>query len=570
MADVTLTFAAKDAGFAAAMQRMQSRLAGFNSSMGGMAQMSAKVRGSFGNLTRSVVGLAAAYVGVSQAINAFNKALGMADRLDDLSKITGASAGDLAVLERAFDNTGVGGDRMLPMLSKMTKFVDDLGKGNKEAVATGNMLGVSFDQLNRLAPIARFNALMRAIMGVTSENQQNSAAMDVFGTRAGLVATLLAKDFNGALGEARKQLGSLPEILNESGSSMGELNDKIRNSVLNKPTEFTVGFLAGIQGANDFAEALTNIDAAGFGKRIGQMFAGIAKDPGSGFVLFGEMLLLGVMKAGNALANASIFAADVYKKALSNPSTFKGLMDALLAGFQMIFNFAASMTQTIVKTFVQGLAGIASLIPGIGPALARSIAEPIASIEKLQEETAKQGEALRARMSAGMGSTAADILATAKTMPRSDVDFLGEDKQEDEVKNLAARLSQLGSPMSKSDQFFEQINKIYHEEVENIHALTTERDEQLRRLETLRAQYRDAAAMGINKFGEPSAMYAPPPVQQVSPTSASSSQSATNAIVEAVSNNAQNMAKVATETTLQQVATLLEALNTKLPQPVLA
>lgn len=569
MADVTTTFGAKDVGVAATIQRLNQKLAGFQASMTSVSVSSQKLTSSFSRMGRSVVGLAAAYIGVSQAINAFNKALGTADRLDDLSTITGESAGNLSVLERAFVNTGVGGDRMLPMLGKMTQFVNDLGKGTPKATSAASMLGVSFDQLQRLAPIERFKLLVRAIGNLSDENARGTGAMEVFGVRAGLVASLLANDFDGAMTKAREQLGSLPEILDENGKRLGELNDLLRNSIFTKPEEFTQGFLAGITASNDFAEALSKIDAAGFGQKIGRMFAGIAQDPGSGFVLFGEMLLLGVMKAGNALANASIFAAEVYKKALSNPTTFKGLTDGLIAGFQMIFNFAASMVQTIVKTFVQGLAGIASMIPGIGPALARSIAEPIASIEKLQEETSKQGEALRKRMSSSMGSTASDILATAKTIPRSDVDFLGAGQQSDEVKNLADRLYQLGQPESKADQFFKKINQIYQDEVEAIYAATKDRSEQLRRLEILRAQYSEAAIGGIKRFGEPSANLAPPQaqMQQNSMPQATREEMARQSSSSSLPTTAQE--EVASEPTLRRAVDLLAELNTKLPQPVL-
>jgi hypothetical protein len=122
--------------------------------------------------------------------------------------------------------------------------------------------------------------------------------------------------------------------------------------------------------------------------------------------------------------------------------------------------------------------------------------------------------------------------------------------------------------MSKSDQFFEQINKIYRDEVEKIHAMTKDRAEQLRRLETLRAQYREAATGIIGRYGEPSAMYAPPPTQQAR-DAAMSQPARQDAINSASGKSAGAMDEVASETTLQKVAKFLEELNTKLPQPVL-
>jgi hypothetical protein len=88
MADVTSTFAAKDIGFTSTVNRMQKSLAGFQSNLGGFAT--------------KLAGLAAAFVGVQQSVAAFNSALAMGGRLDDLSKTTGASAGELLLLEKAF------------------------------------------------------------------------------------------------------------------------------------------------------------------------------------------------------------------------------------------------------------------------------------------------------------------------------------------------------------------------------------------------------------------------------------------------------------------------------------
>jgi hypothetical protein len=568
MADVTLTFAAKDVGFAAAMQRMQSRLTGFNRSMSGVAKVSAKVRGNFGNLTRSVVGLAAAYVGVSQAINAFSKALSLGGQLDDLSKLTGATAGEMLLLQKAFQLGGSSADAVAPTISRLSRFLGEAQLGGKAQIETLQRLGLTYRDLARLSPTEQLRLLAQRLMAIQDPTLRTKAAMDIFG-RSGATLIPLFKDFSGELDKASGYLGSMPEIMDRSATKMADLGDSVA-AIGEKLTQFTAGFLDGASGVNEFADAIANFDAAAAGVQFGKVFAGIAKDPGSGFVLFGEILLLAVTKAGNALANSMIFAADVYRAALSDPKTFKGLMDGLLAGFQMIFNFAASMTQTIVKTFAQGLAGIASLIPAIGPALARSIAEPIASIEKLQEETAKQGEALRARMSASMGSTASDILERAKTMPRSDVDFLGAGKQADEVKALAARLNQLGAPQAQAPgkagaaaaqqvptKTVAELNQIYNEQLKKLRDANLSTDEFGKKLKELNVQMNQALRY-----------YAAPPVQQTQ-DAMMGRPDRDEAVNSASGKSANAMEEVASETTLQKVASLMESLNTKLPQPVL-
>jgi hypothetical protein len=529
--------------------------------------MSAKVRGSFAGLTRSVVGMAAAYVGVTQAIAAFNKALGTADRLDDLSVITGETAGNLAVLERAFQNTGVGGDRMLPMLSRMTQFVKDLEKGTPRATSAATMLGVSFDQLQRLAPIERFKLLVRAIGNLTTENEKNNAATEVFGTRAGILASLLANDLDGALSTARGQLGSMVEILNESGKTLGDLNDTLKNSVFNKPSEFTIGFLAGIQGANDFAEALSNIDAAGFGRRMGQLFSGMAQEPGQAFVAVGERLLEYVLRAGNALINATAFAGEVYKRALLDPEVFTRMKSGFMAVMGSWANWFNRLLASTIKTVL--LEPLSQLPAVLGGSAFKTM---LTGLEKVQQQLDADAASFGRALTDSLAGGAERTLEIARQMNagRQDVDVLGAARQKQEADAAFSRLSQLGAPQasSESDKFFAQINQIYRDEVEKIHAMTKDRAEQLRRLEVIRAQYRDAAAMGIKEFGEPSAMYAPPPVQQAQ--DAAMSQPARQAAIESARTaSATPTDPVATETTLQKVANFLEELNTKLPQPVL-
>ena len=99
-------------------------------------KMSGAVGAQFGALVGKVAAIGAAFVGVNQAANAFREALNMGGRLADLSKTTGETAGNLSILERAFENAGVGADRVGPMFAKMSGFMDELGKGSDKATAT--------------------------------------------------------------------------------------------------------------------------------------------------------------------------------------------------------------------------------------------------------------------------------------------------------------------------------------------------------------------------------------------------------------------------------------------------
>lgn len=566
MADVTLTFAAKDAGFAAAMQRMQGRLSRFTRSMGALSAVAVKVRASFSGLTGRIIGLTAAYVGVTQAIAAFNKALGTADRLDDLSVITGESAGNLAILERAFVNTGVGGDRMLPMLARMTQFVKDLAQGSPRAVDAANLLGITFADLEKLTPVERLELFLRAIGRLKSENDQAAASTEVFGSRAGITASLLA-DLDNALAKARKQLGSLPDILNKMGRSLGDLNDTLKNSVFNKPSEFTIGFLAGVKGANDFAEALESIDAAGFGQRMGQLFSGMAQEPGQAFVAVGERLLEYVLRAGNALINASAFAGEVYKRALLDPEVFTRMKSGFMAVMGSWANWFNRLLASTIKTVL--LEPLSQLPAVLGGSAFKTM---LTGLEKVQQQLDADAASFGKALTDSLAGSTERTLEIARQMNagRQDVDVLGAARQKQEADAAFSRLSQLGAPQSTSAaqaaaaaqqapvKSAAEIQQIYNEQAQKLREANLGAAEFAEKLKQLNAQMYQA--MRQNAVA--------PPVQQAN-DGAMSQPAREEAINNVSGKSASAMNEVASETTLQKVANFLEQLNTKLPQPVL-
>jgi hypothetical protein len=152
MADVTSTFAAKDIGFTSTVNRMQKSLAGFQSNLGGFAT--------------KLAGLAAAFVGVQQSVAAFNSALAMGGRLDDLSKTTGASAGELLLLEKAFSLAGSSADAVGPAIARLSRFMVEASTGGTAQIETMNKLGLSYAQLKNLTPTEQMRMLAKSIMAL--------------------------------------------------------------------------------------------------------------------------------------------------------------------------------------------------------------------------------------------------------------------------------------------------------------------------------------------------------------------------------------------------------------------
>jgi hypothetical protein len=568
MADVTTTFAAKDEGFAAVMQRIQNRLQNFTQQMGKMSTGSNKIQASFAGMTQSVVGLAAAYVGASQAINGFNQALEFGGKMSDLSQITGESAGKLAVLERAFNNTDIGGEKMLPMLSKMTEFIQQLGQGQAGAVATAKTLGVSFDQLKNKSPIEAFKTLIQAIARLSTENQRLETSGDVFGNRLGGKLIPLARNFSQEMATAREQLGSVVDILDRSASRLDDLGDMLKESVGNKFRDFILGLIDGAKGADSLVTSLSKIDTAASGIKLGQLFSGAAEEPHKAFLLLGEVLLLAIKKAGNELINATLYAGKVWTAALTNKKTFGTIMEGLLAGFQSIFNFAATVSLQIVKTLIEGVAGLVSVIPGVGPALAREIAAPLKAIEEQQSRIDKQAEKLRQTMQQSLFGTAEDVIETAKKMPKEDVDFLGANDQQQQVTALQQNLRQIARDNStepKKETPAEQMDRarsIYAQQIAAIEAMEISATEQTKKRIRLDAQFIEA--MNAARQG-----LLPPAEQMKQATTGKNEREAMAAAQSKPLADSGETKGAASETTLQQAVRFLEELTTKLPAPVL-
>jgi hypothetical protein len=324
--------------------------AGFDSGAARLQQVagqaSSKVSASFASMGASIARVIAPFVGLYAAINSVKNALDLGGRLNDLSKTTGESAGNLAILQRAFENTGVGADRVGTSIQKMSEFIVGLQQGSPAAAKAADALGVSMADLAGKTPIQQMQTLMGALAGITDPALRSATAVDVFG-KAGRDIVPLAQEFGGAMAEARSELGSLPRILDENAASLDQLGDKLTNAVGNKLTEVAVGLAAGVTGANNFADALAKIDAAGFGERLGQTLKTIFDAPKESAKAVGFFLLEGIAKAGNALDAAFRYAIETYYKMLDNPGFYDGLGMYLEGVF-------AKVGETFFSTLLEG------------------------------------------------------------------------------------------------------------------------------------------------------------------------------------------------------------------------
>lgn len=595
MADVTATFAAKDQGVAAMIQRLENTLAGFQTRMGAVSASAKRMQGAFSSLGRSVVGLAAAYVGVTQAINAFNKAMDFGGRMNDLSEITGESAGNLAVLERAFDNTGVGGEKMMPMIGKMTEFIQNLEKGQEGAVATANKLGITFADLKNKTPIERFQMLLRAVAGLTGENDRLNASQDIFGTRMGGRLIPLIKNFGTEMQAASKQLGSVVEILNRNSAGIDEFGDRVQKAIAAKPMEFMIGLLDQMTGrTGNLVKAISQLDAAAAGQNFAKMFSGAMQEPGTAFLAMGEKLLLYIKKGGNALVQAALFAGEVYRKSFTDPAVFS----RIASGFGNALGLWANQFNRILASGIKAILQPLTLLERIfGRGV---ISEAIAQIERLQAGFDASAESMGKALSDALAGGADRMSEIARDTARPTYKLFDEADQKAQADAAVDRLRQLGtssaapttpstgrndeaSTQSAGAKLAEARSKLveqYNEEVERLRQQELSAEKFKAAMDKLNAQY-DAVVRKIEQINAantsgaggatmPATVAAPPTNQMTQAALPEQTRQAVASELNSRGITAEKTMDAATETTLQKVASFLEQLNGKLPQPVLA
>lgn len=235
------------------------------------ANVNKGIGASVNGIGTKLAGLAAGFITVQSALSSFSGALAAGGRLNDLAAKVGATAGQLSIMERAFENAGIGAEKVSPAFAKMNRLIADADGGAKAAQERLQALGFTSSDLLGKLPTEQMGMLADSIARIKDPTLRSSAAMDVFGkSGADMLPLLLA--FSGELDRARRQLGSWPAILDKANVDMDTLGENFTN-VKEKSMEFAGGILSVVAPAlARLSEALAEIDAAGAGKNFAETF----------------------------------------------------------------------------------------------------------------------------------------------------------------------------------------------------------------------------------------------------------------------------------------------------------
>jgi hypothetical protein len=342
MADVTTTFAAKDESFASTVDKLNGRLQGFQGETQSFTSKVGEMAQSFASFAIPIAGIAAAFFGAKGAAAAFSDAIRIGGELNDLAARTGETAGELAVLQRAFQNAGMSGGEVGTMLNRLQRFMIEASEGGKTQIEAMEKLGLSYEDLKTKSPSEQLQILAQRIAAIDDPAQRSALAMQIFGRGGGEMMPLL-RAMGVELDNARAQLGSYPEVINRANKALDDIGDNFA-AISTKAREFVTGALVDI--APTIARAsdeLARMDFAAMGMKLSQtlqrvydFFVGLWQNPKQIFGLFGSYLDAQLRLAGDTLASAFMTAVSAlgnFLRELIERNAFKRLGDVLANAF---------------------------------------------------------------------------------------------------------------------------------------------------------------------------------------------------------------------------------------------
>ena len=247
------------AGFDSGAKRLQSAA----------ASASASIAGHFGKIATAVVGITAAFMGVRVAVQAFSSAIDMGGKLNDLAARTGETAGNLSILQRAFQNAGAGADAVGPTINRLQRAIIEAGEGGQQQAKAFEKLGLNLEDIKAKTPTAQLEAVAKALQGVGNDSDRGAIAMQLLGRSGGELLPLL-RAMGVEIDVARGQLGGLPGVMDRANQAFDTIGDNMA-AIGAKTTEFAAGLLEKVAPAlADLTTRLANIDAAGFGAQLSE------------------------------------------------------------------------------------------------------------------------------------------------------------------------------------------------------------------------------------------------------------------------------------------------------------
>ena len=209
------------------------------------------------------------FVGIIQGLSGkMQGAFDLGGSLSDTSSILGESAGNVMILQRAFENAGLGAEAMEGSLLKMRKELASTDNFGKASNKTFEKLGLNVEKIKDMKGEQQIQSIAAAIMGLPNASDKAAASMEIFGKGGGKMLALFS-DGSG-FDQARQQLGGLPALMDRNAAAFDTISDRI-GSIKKKSMGLWAGFAEGMLPAADYISGLfDSIDLTGIGQQFGR------------------------------------------------------------------------------------------------------------------------------------------------------------------------------------------------------------------------------------------------------------------------------------------------------------
>jgi hypothetical protein len=436
-------FSATDAGFTSTVSKVKTSVKSMDDSV---AKTASSVKTSFGSMVKAGAGLALGFGAIKAAMGAitgtlgtFKDALDLGGEMSDLSARTGETAGNLMLLRRAFDNSGVGADKVGTSINKLQKFMDDASQGAKLNNDVLSRLGVTMADMQGKTPTEQMAILAEKLSGVSDNGERSALAMSIFGKAGGQLLPLLT-NFSGEIENATAQLGSMPGVLDRSANAFDSISDNI-NVAKGKFLEFAAGLLESLAPALELATTLiTRFDAAAAGMKLGEIITGASNAMG------GFTDALSAIKLGEfGLAFKIAFESIKLQAADSINSIAANVMAAVQAASAFIltaFGPGSGMFTVIGAQFDKMAANFTKSLIGGAEAIAQALNIPFVDFSGALKNADREIEQANNKISNSVEQIAGDFKLAGQEASKAYDEALKGSKQLIDTSVMEAKLQE--------------------------------------------------------------------------------------------------------------------------------
>jgi hypothetical protein len=413
----------------------------------------------------------------------------MGDELKRNRDITGATIPFLMQLQKAFKQTGLSAEEVVPVISNMNRAIADIdAKGapsNKSLLA----LGLNIADLKTMSADDAFKKISMAIANVGSKGLQTAYAMDIFGKQGRYVLGVISDT---------SSVAKFGTNLDASSKTMAENADRFAriSSALKDTGTFFRGFFIQIAGAvaPQLERLLGLLNTGDFmtdlGTKIGaklkvalDIFAG-AIDSGKISDALKTALLIPVLYF-NDLFSRSMEAGRKFIKVITTPQKFnllsddlqiKSMLGVLGDAFKGLFSSVAKLFASILlDAMYTPIAALEVLFANIATSFGINIVKALANafapkwMNQLLEKIglggfggalAKTAQAMGVKRSSGEGLGERIKAREQQNRAEGMLNF-GQGTVSDNLKNVQDRIANLGSKLG-------DILKVAGQEIENM------------------------------------------------------------------------------------------------------